>query len=57
MNNKNYNRFSTTPIIGEKVIIEFYEPFDVQEDSFINISNIIHGYKTYNNSHMDLQYQ
>ena len=52
-NNKYYNRFSTTPITGEDIIIEFYEPFDVEGDSFLNISNIIHGYKAFNNRGYD----
>ena len=44
-NNKSYNRFSTTPISGDEIILEYFEPFDVNQISNINISNIIHGYK------------
>ena len=44
-NNKSYNRFSTTPVSGDEVILEYFEPFSVNQISNINISNIIHGYK------------
>ena len=43
-NNKSYNRFSTSPIDGDIVIIEYYEPH-TSDESIINISNIINGYK------------
>ena len=44
-NNKSFNRFSTAPISGEKIILEYYEPLGADPNSKINISNIIHGYK------------
>ena len=44
-NNKYFNRFSTSPISGDKVIIEYYKPSYVSEKANLNISNIIHGYK------------
>ena len=44
-NNKEYNRFSTTPILGDQVIIEYYAPYYLKDYSSINISNIINGYK------------
>ena len=50
LNNKPNRRFSTTPIFSDTIIIEFYEPFNIPNDSKINISNIIHGYKNLNNN-------
>ena len=44
-NNKYFNRFSTSPVSGDRVIIEYYQPRYVSEQANINISNIIHGYK------------
>ena len=44
-NNKYFNRFSTSPVSGEKIIIEYYAPQHVTRNSIINISNIIHGYR------------
>ncbi len=45
LNNKSYKRFSTAPVLGETVIIEFFEPSHINSNSIINISNIIHGYR------------
>ena len=45
LNNKSYNRFSTTPVSGDKITLEYFEPFGANQISSINISNIIHGYK------------
>ena len=44
-NNKSYNRFSTAPVSGDVVVIEYYEPKLSKSNSIINISNIINGYK------------
>ena len=44
-NNKSYNRFSTAPVSGDSVIIEYYQPHNIESESIINISNIINGYK------------
>ena len=44
-NNKSFNRFSTTPVSGDKIVIEYYQPNYIIESAQINISNIIHGYK------------
>ena len=44
-NNKSYNRFSTMPVSGDKVILEYFEPFMSHNSSIINISNIIHAYQ------------
>lgn len=43
-NNKYHKRFSTSPISGNIVILEFYEPA-FSKPSIINISSIINGYK------------
>ena len=43
-NNKVHKRFSTSPIKGDSVILEFYEP-KFSMPSIINISSIINGYK------------
>ena len=44
-NNKSFNRFSTSPVSGEKIIVEYYEPQHVTRNSIINISNIIQNSK------------
>ncbi len=44
-NNKSYKRFSTAPVKGDVIIIEFFEPHGTKFESIINISNIINGYK------------
>ena len=61
-NNKNSNRFSTIPISSDEVILEYFEPLNIKGNSLINISSIIHGYKSifsnsvrdYNDSEDDL---
>ena len=45
-NNKSFNRFSTSPVSGDKIIIEYYEPQHIiREDVKINLGSIIHGYR------------
>ena len=44
-NNKSYKRFSTAPVKGDSIILEFFEPHMTNQESIINISNIINGYK------------
>ena len=44
-NNKTYNRFSTAPVLGDIIVIEYFEPNFITSKSMINISNIINGYK------------
>lgn len=44
-NNKSYNRFSTSPVSGDEVILEYFEPSSINSNTEINISNIIHAYK------------
>ena len=45
LNNKSYKRFSTAPVFGDSIIIEYFEPSHNSSNSIINISNIINGYK------------
>ena len=52
INNKSYNRFSTSPVSGEQIILEYFEPFAISELPQINIEGIIHGYQpTFSNSY------
>tara|TARA_Y100001970_G_scaffold153517_1_gene187936 strand:+ start:7420 stop:9822 length:2403 start_codon:yes stop_codon:yes gene_type:complete len=44
-NNKIYKRFSTAPVLGDVIVIEYFEPKFSTSKSVINISNIINGYK------------
>jgi len=43
-NNKSYYRFSTTPVSGEQVILEYFEPSYISNTTQIDISNVIHAY-------------
>ena len=45
LNNKNHGRFSTAPVKGETIIIEYLHPFGLVDEPLINIEKIIHGYE------------
>jgi len=45
LNNKTHGKFSTTPVKGQVVILEYYEPFAVQGQGRLQISSIIHAYR------------
>jgi hypothetical protein len=53
-NNKSYKRFSTSPINGDTVVIEYYEP-SWADYSIINLSSIINGYKNVFRAYEDSQ--
>ena len=43
-NNKIHKKFSTTLVKGDEIVIEIFIPFNVVNDSFIEISKIIHDF-------------
>ncbi|MFT5832646.1 MAG: lysyl endopeptidase [Cognaticolwellia sp.] len=45
LNNKNHSRFSTAPVKGNIVILEYYEPKSVSGEGRIEVSKIIHAYR------------
>jgi hypothetical protein len=45
LNNKNHGEFSTAPVKGNSVILEYYEPQNVQNQGRIEVSKIIHAYR------------
>lgn len=45
LNNTENRLFSTSPIIGSKTIIEYYEPVQVKGKGVINISEVVHAYR------------
>ncbi len=44
-NNKEYGGMATSPIEGDEIIVEYYEPADVEFPGELNISHVVHGYK------------
>jgi len=44
-NNKPYGRFSTLPIEGAVVTLEYYEPAGVAGDGKLRISKVVHAYR------------
>jgi len=44
-NNKEDFVFATSPVKGETIILEYFEPTGSQDGSEIQISSIVHGYK------------
>lgn len=45
LNNKNHGRFSTAPVKGSVVILEYYEPKSVQGQGRLAVSSIVHAYR------------
>ena len=45
-NNKTNGKFSTVPINGDEIILEYFQPFYVAGIPEIEISQITHGYRT-----------
>ena len=43
-NNKIHNKFSTSLVKGDEIVIEIFIPFNVVNDSYIQISKIIHDF-------------
>lgn len=46
-NNKANNLFSTSPIKGEFVVLEYYEPLNVIGQGTIQINSVVHGYRDF----------
>lgn len=44
-NNKAHYGFSTAPVKGEAVTLEYYEPFSVQGEGQLEVSKVIHAYR------------
>lgn len=45
INNKAHGKFSTVPVQGEVVILEYFEPQTVQNQGRLQISSIVHAYR------------
>ena len=45
LNNKVNSEFSTSLLIGDNAILEYYEPLSAQGQGIIEISSIVHGYR------------
>lgn len=48
-NNRIERELGTELIHGDKIIVEYFEPFTVSEAGSFTISNVIHGYRSLNN--------
>jgi hypothetical protein len=46
-NNKSDGLFSTAPIKGDYVILEYYEPFNVIGQGDISVNGVVHGYRDF----------
>ena len=46
-NNKANNLFSTSPIKGESVILEYFEPVEVKGQGVIQVNSVVHGYRDF----------
>lgn len=44
-NNKDYNKFATSPVKADVTILEYYEPADVRGRGVISVTRVVHGYK------------
>jgi len=44
-NNKPHKRFSTDVIEGEKVTLEYYEPYNVMKKGELRLEKVVHGYR------------
>ena len=45
INNKTHGQFSTAPVKGQTVILEYYEPISAQGQGRLQVSSIIHAYR------------
>ncbi|MBO6792979.1 MAG: T9SS type A sorting domain-containing protein [Balneolaceae bacterium] len=46
LNNKPYGKFSIQPITGSAVTLEYFEPNKMRGQGILNISSVVHGYKS-----------
>ncbi len=44
-NNKTHRKFSTAPISGDRVTLEYHQPASVTETAVIRISRVVHAYR------------
>jgi hypothetical protein len=44
-NNSFDGKFSTTPVAGDEITLEYNAPPDIKEEPIINVSTVIHAYK------------
>ncbi|MCH8014040.1 MAG: hypothetical protein IH823_04525 [Candidatus Dadabacteria bacterium] len=44
----NPGKFATGLVYGDRIILEYYEPYGVKEEGKISISSVIHGYRYIN---------
>jgi len=44
-NNKEYGGMAISPIAGDAVYVEYYEPYNVEFSGELSISHIVHGYR------------
>lgn len=45
VNNKPYGKFSTQPVAGNAITLEYYEPEAVKGEGELNISKVVHAYR------------
>jgi hypothetical protein len=46
-NNKSYGRFSTLPVEGETITLEYYEPQSQRGNTLLRVSKVIHAYRDF----------
>ena len=54
INNKKDGELGTELVHGEKIIVEYFEPSNVEYSGRFKISNVIHGYRSLNHIQNDL---
>mgnify|MGYP000122275570 CR=1 FL=1 len=53
-NNTEDRKFATAIVVGESVVLEYYEPLNVQGQGAISINGVNHGYRGYGENNIDL---
>lgn len=53
-NNTSDRQFATAILVGQSVVLEYYEPLAVQGQGSISIDRVNHGYRGYGESNVDL---
>lgn len=53
-NNTADRKFATAIVVGESVVLEYYEPLNVQGQGAISINRVNHGYRGYGENNIDL---
>ena len=46
-NNKSYGRFSTLPVEGETITLEYYEPQSQRGNTLLRVSKVVHAYRDF----------